>query len=69
MPKVDFIPQEKKCIIKGEVNQPALYKKECSVVEYSKCFTGEFTVEVVLDEVLTQGDALVLTFKTSRACG
>jgi hypothetical protein len=61
-PKVDYIPQEKKCIIKGEVHQPALYKKEGTAIELKKRFSGEFTIEVVLDNILTHGDAVALTF-------
>jgi hypothetical protein len=61
-PKVDYIPQEKKCIIKGQVQEPPLYKKECTVIELKKRFSGEFTIEVVLDNILTHGDAVALTF-------
>ena len=62
-PKVEYIPQQKTCVIKGDLQPPPLYTKEGSVVECRQRFGGEFTLQVVMDDILTHGDAVALSFR------
>ena len=65
-PEVQYIPQEKMCVIKGDLQSPSLYNKEGNVVERRERFSGPFNLKVVMDDILTHGEAVALAFKEVR---